>query len=242
MAFRIEKAIGLAMLLGVAAAAEQAEVRHRHLHGGETGIMRVTQEGIAFDESGKKKEHSRKWAWTDIQQVELRRDSLTILTYEDNKWNSGRDIQYNFDRVPEDFILQIRSTLRYNLRGRLVEMTPRSASAETEWKMPAKLSRAGWRGANGVLTVGPGDVAFQASRPEDSRTWSVADIESVATSGPYDLAITTIERSGFTRASGREFRFNLKEPLDPARYQELWTRVERSKGLQVLNTYKGESK
>jgi len=242
MALRIEKAVGVAVLLAAAATAQQAEVRHRHLHGGENGTLRVTSEGVTFDEAGKKKDHSRKWVWSDIQQLDLRRDSMSILTYEDNKWNSGRDTQYNFDRVPEDFILQIRTALRQNLRGRLVEMTPKSASNDFEWKAPAKLSRAGWRGSNGVLSVGPGEVAFEAARPEDSRTWSIADIESIATSGPYDLAITTMERSGFARASGREFRFQLKEPLDPARYQQLWTRVERARGLQILNAYKGESK
>ena len=78
----------------------------------------------------------------------------------------GGTPEYNFDRVPEDFILQIRTALRQNLRGRLVEMTPKSASTDFEWKAPAKLSRAGWRGSNGVLTVGPGEIAFEAARPE----------------------------------------------------------------------------
>ena len=40
MALRIEKAVGVAVLLAAAATAQQAEVRHRHLHGGENGLLR----------------------------------------------------------------------------------------------------------------------------------------------------------------------------------------------------------
>ena len=96
MAFRIEKTVGIAILLAAAASAQQAEVRHRHLHGGDKGTLRITAEGVTFDEAGKKKDHSRKWVWSDIQQLDLRRDSMSILTYEDNKWNSGRDTRIQF--------------------------------------------------------------------------------------------------------------------------------------------------
>jgi hypothetical protein len=34
------------------------------------------------------------------------------------------------------------------------------------------------------------------------------------------------------------FNFQLKQPLDEARYNDLWLRLERSKGLQILDSYR----
>lgn len=63
-----------------------------------------------------------------------------------------------------------------------------------------------------------------------SRTWRIQDLENVSSSDPFDLTVTTHER---------EFRFQLKQALNEARYQELWLRVNRVRGLQILSAGAG---
>src|SRR6266516_7498141 len=97
MAFRIEKRIGALLILSIGLAQAQPvsyEVRHKHTRKGAMGTLSFTDTGVAFDEPGKKSSHSRKWAYTDIEQLTLRDDSLSILTYEDVRWQLGRDRVY----------------------------------------------------------------------------------------------------------------------------------------------------
>jgi hypothetical protein len=69
-------------------------------------------------------------------------------------------------------------------------------------------------------------VVFRADPAGESRTWRIADIESVTSSGPFDLTLTTREK---------EFQFDLKRVLPEARYQELGRKVNRAQGLQIFN-------
>jgi hypothetical protein len=42
------------------------------------------------------------------------------------------------------------------------------------------------------------------------------------------------ERTSFSRLAPREFRFKLKEPLPEERYNRLWHRLNRAKGLTIF--------
>src|SRR5438445_9526953 len=101
MAFRIEKRIGAFLMLCAAAWGQPLNyrVRHKHLHGGAIGTLRVGDDSVSFDEKGK---HTREWKFEDIQQLSLNSAGLRILTYEDRKWLLGRDREYVFDRLLED--------------------------------------------------------------------------------------------------------------------------------------------
>ena len=89
MAFRIETRLGVIVVsAALVAGAQEVRVRHHHWHGGGMGDLRVGNDGISFAE-GQKKSHSRTWKYEEIQQFELTADTLSVLTYEDQKWNSG---------------------------------------------------------------------------------------------------------------------------------------------------------
>src|SRR5581483_5916467 len=85
MAFRIEKTAGALLIFAATAFAQpfRYEVRHQHLHGGGLGMLRIGLDSIAFEEQGKKHEHSREWKYADIQQLSLSPTELRVLTYED---------------------------------------------------------------------------------------------------------------------------------------------------------------
>jgi hypothetical protein len=120
----MRKALPAMLLLSLALNAQQAEVRHKHVLGGSKATMQITPEGIAVDEPGKHPEHARKWNWKDIQEAQLGDSELRIESYEDAKTNSARGKEYLFDRLPKEFVDQIRPLLRRNLVGRFIDAGP----------------------------------------------------------------------------------------------------------------------
>jgi hypothetical protein len=117
-----------ALLLCLALNAQQAEVRHKHMIGGSKATIQVTPEGLVVDEGGKNTEHSRKWVWKDIQEAQLGDSQLRVETYEEAKTNSARGREYMYDRLPKEFVDQIRPVLRRNLVGRFIDAGPMKES------------------------------------------------------------------------------------------------------------------
>ena len=209
------------------------EVRHRHLRGGAVGTLRVDADSISFVEASKKGKDSREWRFEDIQQLSLSSSELRVLTYEDRKWQLGRDRDYVFDQLPEGFVEQARQVLAQKLGRRFVVELADSGVAAT-WEAGAKL-RHGLGGSEGVLRIGDDRIVYQSKAAGESRSWRFEDIDTISMAGPFDLSVTTIERSGWRHAGPTEFRFQLKEELKEDRYNDLWRRVNGSKtatGLQ----------
>jgi hypothetical protein len=237
MALRIETRIGAIVALSVSAAFAQPftyQVRHQHLRGGVTGMLRIDAESIAFTEQSKNGKKSREWAYADIQQLSLSGSELRILTYEDQKWQLGRDRDYVFDRLPEGMSQQVYELLTRSLDQRFIAELA-DPDVHALWQAGAKL-RHGLSGSQGDLLIGDDRIVYQAKAAGESRTWRFADIDNIATAGPFDLAITTLERSDWRHASPTEFRFELKQALSEDRYNELWRRLQRLRSEQSRPT------
>jgi hypothetical protein len=99
-----------------------------------------------------------------------------------------------------------------------------------EWRVPAKKLNA-VKGSEGALLVYADRLVYESATPGASRTWRDADIRSVSTAGPFEFTLESFEQDGV-------FHFQLKEPLDAARYQALWLRLNRPKGLSLIPTTK----
>jgi hypothetical protein len=238
MAFRSEAAIGafLILALGIPLAAEPLvfQVRHRHVHNGTEGILRVSDDGIAFEESGKHKEHSRQWRFEDIEQITLSSEELRIMTYENRKWRFGGDREFVFDHLPTNAGAELYPIFSQRLDQRFVAALA-DDQVKASWGAPAKLLR--WKGGSqGNIVVGSDRVIFRADSPQQSRSWRIGDIDNVSSSGPFDLTITTFERAGTNYAGRKDFHFALKRPLAEAEYNALWAKVNQAKGLKILNT------
>ena len=89
-----------------------------------------------------------------------------------------------------------------------------------------------------VLEVGPDQIVYKSADPSRTRTWRYEDIDNISSSGPFQLTITTFERTRLDYGSRKQFNFELKQALDQARYTELWLKLEERKGLGVLNGYR----
>jgi hypothetical protein len=229
MALRIEKTISAFLILcGVVIAQPFTyEVRHRHLHGGAVGTLRISQDSIAFEEKSKNAKHSREWKYADIQQLSLSPLELRILTYEDRKWQFGRDREYVFDRLPEGLAQQAYGLFHQSLDQRFIAELS-DPDGRVLWQTGAKLRR-GLSGSDGTLRIGEDRIIFETGAGGESRTWRFTDIDNISTAGSFDLAITTTELSRWLHAGHREFRFQLKQALPENRYNDLWRHIKQSK-------------
>lgn len=238
MAFRTQtKTCGLLILWLACAGALLAqpdiyEVRHQHLRHGATGILRIDSKSIAFEERGKSR-HSLSWKFDDIKQLVLGTDTLRIVSYDDNRWQFGRDRVYVFDRLPAKLTADWYPIFRERLDQRFVAALA-DDRIKPDWEIPAKLIE-GRSGSQGVVLVAADGVVYRCRKAGESRSWRMSDLINVSSSDAFDLTITTHER---------DFRFQLKQVLPEAHYNDLWRRVNLANGLQILGSdfHKGEKK
>ena len=237
MALRSEACVIFAALLSAATAvAQTAEVRHDHLHKGGSGKLTVSEHGVVWEEGGKKTEHSRAWSWEDIQQLELTAGRLRILTYDDNKWEFGRDREYVFDGLEASFAYAIDPVLRTHLGAKFVAALDRRIE-EAVWSIPVKLHERWW-GSEGTLSFAGDRLIYSSAEKGEPRIWRFDDIESVSSGDRYELTVQTLERAGWTRGP-RDFYFQLKQPITQAQYQALWKAVNQANGLALAGPTEG---
>jgi hypothetical protein len=220
----IGKKTGCLILAGALyAAAAQFPVRHPHLHGGCGGTLTVDENGVAF---AGPKGHAWKWRLEDIQELKLAPDSVTVLTYQDNKWRPGTDREYRFiGTVPAR---ELYALLRPRMDQRLVAEIAEPVQ-DAAWSLPVKhIGR--MAGSQGTLAFGEETIVYTTAARDDSRTWRYGDIDSIGSSGPFQLTITTFERNRAQYADRRGFNFVLKQPITEAKYNELWLRIEKKNG------------
>jgi hypothetical protein len=256
MAFRIEKRAGAilsGLFLLVPAAFGQQEFRytavrpHVHLSRGSfrsrgVGTLTIGAAGVSYLETtlnGKAQKQPRefRWEYQDIQQLKMAPRSLTILTYEDSKWKLGADRSYEFELGGEETFAAAYQYLAGRLDQRFVAEVAGRLPAVL-WSAPVKLVR-GFGGEEGALQVGSDEIVYVPARNGEARTWRYRDIDNISSSGPFELTITTYERSRMDYGSRRQFTFQLKRRLEEAQYNDLWLRLNESHGLKVLRSYRG---
>ena len=249
MAYRSQKTSGVAIVLAglwlAPALFAQRELRYEALHdhwrGSGAAKLTITGQGISFEEPGKKGKvrHQGGWTYQDIQELKLSDKELTIVTYKDRKWRLGADQQYKFTIAGGHPLREVYSLLKDRLDQRLV-----AAIADPDvpvlWEIPVKLLGT-VTGSEGILRAGADHVVYATESASQSRTWRYQDIENVSTSGPFQLTVITFERAKLHYGSLKGFNFQLKQPLDEKRFDLLWRRLNRSKGLEFLTSIQERS-
>jgi hypothetical protein len=205
------------------------------------GTLTLTDSGVSFQEqykAGKTPKHPHAWHWDyqDIEQLKVEPKALTVLTYKSNKWKLGADQAYHFELASEQTFEGAAAFLKHRLDQRFVAVVSDDSSSFL-WEMPAK-HRLRFGGDEGLLQVGTSEIVYKSAKKGESRTWRYEDIDNIASNGPFDLTITTFERARLDYGSRKQFNFELKRRLEEARYDDLWLRLNRSKGLQLLTSHK----
>jgi hypothetical protein len=235
MAFRAkEAAIAIGVIITLAARSEEVrvDVRHDHLRG--TGTLTATDAGLSFSETGEKAKHKWTLAWQDIQQLWISAKTVRVLTYADMWWKLGADREYELEAAPQHTFTPLYAALKAKLDQRLVGAIA-DAPADVMSRTPAKL-RQRFGGPEGVLIISPDRIVFESPEPGKSRTWRLADIDNVSSSGLFDLTVTTFERSGGNYADRRAFTFQLKQAIGERQYNELWRHLNRSKQIEFIRS------
>ena len=196
------------LILAGAAWAQQFPVRHQHLRKYCEGTLTVDAKGITFQSV---KHGTLTWPYADIQQLTLEPKSIHILSYKDSSLLLGRDVTYNFTGAIPSAELYARWTAALDQRfvAGLPEVGDRPGV-----RFPAKLLGL-TKGSESTLVFAADIVGFGA------HTWRYSDIQSIASSGPLQLTLTTLQK---------QYRFQLKQPITEITYNQLWLDIEKKNG------------
>jgi len=219
------------LFLAGAAWGETWQARHDHWRGGCAGRLTLDETHMAFD-SDQEKDHSWKVSYLDAQQATvLETGEFRLLTYLDRKWRLGQDREHRLQVDDPQFPSRASAWLERRLDRRFVS-GGRDVAGRPLWELPAKhLLRLS--GTEGTLGVYEDRIVYRTGRLDDSRSWRLTDIDSISTSDPYQLTITTYERARSHYGNRKGFHFQLKQPLGEDRYNDLWRRVEQAKGFKI---------
>jgi len=210
MAFTGKKATGLILMAVLsAAAALPAEIHFEARYKTHHGTMTVDERAIAFQ--GVKKD-SWRWSYPDIDELKLGEHSVRVT--------AGRTYEFRGDAPAAVYALW-KDRLDQRFVAELADH-----GVQPDWRIGVK-HRIGRSSADGVLEFGRDRIVFASDRPDDSRTWRIADIENISSSGPFELTIVTFEKARLDYGDRKQFIFQLKEVLGEDRYNELWLKINR---------------
>jgi hypothetical protein len=211
----------LILAAALSASAAQFPVRHEHLRKGCSGVLTVDENEIRF--SGAKK-HAWNWKYRDIQQLTLSPTRIRILSYKDSSIRLGADMEFNFTgKLPAEELYRQWSA---KLDQRFVAALSQGAQGDAQGDAVSGQSFAVKRlalitGSEGMLTFAAETIVYATPSKDQSRTWRYSDVKTIASSGAFQLTVTTLET---------QFNFQLKQPITEAGYNELWLQIEKKNG------------
>lgn len=214
-------AVGLDSL--ILAEETRLAVKHDHLFGSCEGQLIFTESGVDYQTN--KADHARHWRYEDIQQIGLEPKKIEILTYHDRALLLGKDQRFEFG-VTEG---QVPDSLRTYLETRLARPVVSSVlppEAQPRHRIPVR-HRKTVSGTEGALELYDTYLVYRTSETRDSRVWRYDDLLSIGSTGPYQLRITALERTGGEYGDGKNFVFDLKARLSEQIYDFLWNKVNR---------------
>lgn len=197
------------------------KVRHDHdPRGACAGELVITASGIEYKTETKK--HNRSWAWTDIQTVDrYSPEKFTVLTYADQKILLGRDQPFDFDVIEGDGLDdEIFALISRKLPRPVVDRVPKEIEA-VEYEVPVKHLHT-FGGCEGILRFGSDYITYETDHKKDARFWRRdGEVVGVWSVNRYDLEVQVYERDGGDFNRTRNYRFQLKEPLNESYYTQL---------------------
>lgn len=246
MAHRSQKAIGIAALLLASLPAFAAEytfnVRHERLLKDHSATLTIGEDRISFlqiDPKGNKppaKLDRGDWSYGELQQLLIGDGRIIVLLYKDRSLLlAGVDREYEFYLTPGQDLSPAIAMLKRLLDRRLV-IASAAGNLQSDDTTPAKISGA-FRGAQGLLKLGPDSVVFETSAKGQSRTWRLADISNVSSADPYQLTLITHERAKSHYGNMRDYSFQLSRPVGQKWAGDLWKRLNHEHGLLFLKAF-----
>lgn len=222
MASVVTASVGFLLALASVASAQEFtfRVEHDHAIGSCKGELLINQDGVEYRTG--KKEHARKWTYTDIEMMKLRSPrKVEILTYESARMKLGRDRTFEFKVLDKEVTKDVSDFL-LNRVERPLSTTFVASVEKPQYSIPVR-HRQSFGGDQGTLKIYADGIAYDSVGTKSSRLWRWTDIQSISRMGPYQFAVTTYEPKfgGPTRT----YNFDLKERMDDDAYDFVWSRI-----------------
>lgn len=216
----------LLLLLPTEAAAKTYTYRVRHLHavGSCQGLLRVSETEVRYESDYRT--DARIWSYPDIKSVDrkdLRR--LILLTYEDQTTRLGRDKTFDFDFMDGDISDEFFNFLSGRV-GHAGPPGPPGPPPGGRWEIAAKHQHL-FGGCEGTLKITPTHIEYVTDNTSDARLWKYVDIKRFDSLSAYKLSLYTYEDQTLLLGRDKVFRFELKEPLEPAVAQYIRQQMNR---------------
>ncbi len=194
-------------------------VRHDHLFGSCSGTLAFEDAQLRFDSS---EDHSLVLPYLEVQQLRLSRDRIDLLTWEDRPLLFGKDRILHFELLEGEIAPAVIGFLEQRLSRPLVtsvipELQPRHI-------LPVK-HQGFFRGTQGNLELGDEGIVFRSADQDKSRFWRWEEVSGYGSTGPYQLRISVMERTGGQAGELRNFVFSLKQPLSSPVLELFWAKV-----------------
>jgi hypothetical protein len=207
------------------ACAETFQVEHRHVWGGCKGKLVFTDTGIEYVTG--KKAHARTWKYENIQQLELAPQSIVILTYNSRKVGLGADQTFKFKVLSGVLNEQFQKKIEGRLSRPLVSSILPDQQ-QLQFSIPVR-HRLFLSDSQGLLEFGADQVAYRSGRQKDSRIWRYDELLSIGSTGPFQIRIGALEKTGGEYGEEKNYVFDLKRRLHPDEYDFIWNRINRPK-------------
>jgi len=223
-------------LVAFGAGAQSIELSVRHVRLGKdcAGTLRFDERQVAWTPAKASRACiARTWPYGEMRKLEMRERRIEISGYRDSRWKLGADEHWRFALTGEPAGAKLYGLLRAHMDSRFAPEWAAPA-AKPEWSVPAKLLSTGFAAGNwggeGVLDVGADRVTFRSAKAGYAHTWLDKEIDNVSAEPPFLLTLAVREGGA---AKLREFQ--LKTELDAARLDALWQRLNRPRGLKLLD-------
>lgn len=187
------------------------DVRRDKLWGGETGVLTIGDDGVAYaSENGKTTielpyQEIRKINVADLAQVEI--------------WTYERALERLTLRRKIEFDV-LNGVVSDRLPGFVAERLERPvlgnwSDAPQGFEIPA-YHRHVLGGCDGTLVLGADALHYLSDQPNHDRTWPFEDIEAIGSADPFDFRVSSYAEN---------YKFDLKERLPEEDYRRLWLRI-----------------
>jgi len=213
------------LLVAMQATAQTFQVEQLHLLYNSKGKLLFSDERVQYipDKQG----DERTWKYEDIQQLALAPDHIDILSYNSQKLRLGADQVFQFKILSGTVTEQFRREISAKLSRPLVSsIVPEQI--QTQFSIPVR-HRLFMGGSQGLLEFGMEYIVYRSDKPKDSRVWRYDELLSIGSTGPFQLRIGALQKTGGEYGEEKNFVFDLKRQLKSDEYDFIWNKINKPK-------------